>query len=352
MKHIKIQGKNISFEKAVIPYYLKNGNGETVSSEFLEIRKDPVTSLWNKINPFKDPNILITKKHYLERIDNGKESCPFCKENINNYAKFSMEDNSYKFFDFKGNSLLISAKKPYSKFHGIIIPNIENHTEFIDEISYYDFHLAFQLAREFFRKNIKTDSSAKYTYINLNHTLLAGASVRHLHFHLEQDILPTNYHRIVLDNVEEHFSKYKSSLLEDYVYSEKDVGDRFIYEGKTIIWVANFSPFGNYDIFGLVKSFGIINMAENNFRQFTKELYNFLTTYTKRLGIIAFNLSILDSSFIKLPGFYPIIRIIARPFDSNSLTTKEGYVETIHIQKLSYVLPEDFAKELRLYLED
>ena len=227
MERSSFFGKNnLPFEKIIIPYHGRENDNFVV--RFLELRRDPLTLLWNKINPFKKKEFYLEKEKY-KRSFAMDISCPFCKGN----EKMIQDSvvNSERVFYSMGNSILFLAKNLYSEFHALLIPDTANHTPFIDEIKYYDFHIALDLARSFFKRNINKDPNAKYVYISLNHTSLAGASIDHLHFHLEQTSIPTNYHRILLERVKEHFERNRSSLLEDYASSEKEFDERFIHEG-------------------------------------------------------------------------------------------------------------------------
>ena len=342
-------GKNsLPFERVIIPYHCIEPGDDAIRPEYLELRKDPITGFWNKINPFKKVR-KINKSEYILMISADK-TCPFCKQNINKLLRLSI-DNRFKISKLsRQNSILFVPDKLYSKYHAIVIPTVEKHAEFIDEIPVYDLIISFKLIKEFVSSNYRNDSSSKFVYIHLNHTLLAGASQQHLHFQIEQNTIPTNYHRILLEKTKEHFARFKSSLVEDYVQSELNFKDRVIYSGKFIDWVASFSPFGHHDVLGLVKSFGIFNMAEINLEGFVKELYEFLVKYIDTLDLIAFNMSIIDSTFVKEPGVYPIIRIASR-FSSEQGTTAEGYLETLHLEKLAYTLPEETAREIRKAFE-
>ena len=341
-----IQGKNgIVLEKVIIPYHVKDSE-DTLHLRYIEFRKDPLTGLYTRVQPFKKKYNINKSKYLFINNSTKPENCPFCKSNLKSFLRYSVDDR-FK-FDRKtlGRSLIFVAEQLYAKYHAIVIPNTEKHIESIENLSIYDFFNTFNLIRDFVNVNYSKDKTAKYVYVNLNHTLFAGASERHIHFQVEQNFIPTNYHKIVLERSQEYFRQNRTSLLEDYIATEVEIGDRDIFSGKFIDWVANFSPYGDYDVIGFVKSFGIFTMSEINFKQFLEELFEFILKYIETTKNIAFNLSIIDTSYIKEPGIYPMIRILSRIPNKSGMTSL-GYSDVIHLESLSRTLPEECAQIIR-----
>lgn len=307
----------------------------------IEYRIDKLFDRLTIINVDRSEYINKSAKNIIIKPNKSEKTCIFCKNNLlsNNNILLSKYENSAVMYNLY----------PYFEKHGLYIPETNKHVVDITELSWYHIYKLFKETKEdFFEPHYQENNRLKYIEISINHGIGAGASIEHIHFHLVQSEIPTKSYEKFLKISIEYFKKNKRNLLEDILNYEKKANDRFIFSGKVIEFFTPFAHYGHYEVFGIIKGFNVLNMAESRLKELSKELYSFIKCYRESLGIKYFNMIIYDPIYIKDPGIIPFVRIVGRPIIKNGENSIiYGFSEIMEQTQIIHYYPEDVARILR-----
>lgn len=340
----------ISFEKEILKAKFKSPlkNFSVVENE-IEIRKDPLTSRICRINVerAKRPKQVKIKEREIENVAKKRRECFFCSKNIEKLTPkfFGMKERI-----FKGNSVVFPNLFPFGKYHAIVVLDKKRHYFSLNKIDWKMLLNSFEASIEFFKKANEKDPEFKFPSINFNFLPSAGASIFHPHLQINLDKKPTFFMKILMEKTLEYYERFKSNFWFDLVDEEKRRGERFIGEIGSFSWIADFAPFKNDQVSGIIKE--KISSFDNLKRKHLKDLSLSLETIFKKLyekGVRAINFSIFSGPLKEDISNYFLInmKIVSRPMTSKFYVSDIGFMELIHSEPVIETLPEEVAKNLR-----
>ena len=341
----------IIFEKEIIKAKIKSplANFSVVENE-VEIRKDPLTSRICRINVerakrFKQ--IKITKTKIENVVKKTKSKCFFCQKNI--------EKLTPKFFGIKerilkGNSVVFPNLFPFGQYHAVVVLNKKRHYFTLNKFDSKMLLDSFEASIEFFKIANEKDPEFKFPSINFNFLPSAGASIFHPHFQITLDKKPTFFTKVLLEKSLEYHEKFNSNFWLDLIDEEKKREERFLGEIGSFSWIADFAPFKNYQISGIINE--RISSFDNMKRKHIKDLSLSLEVIFKKLhknGVEAINFSIFSGPLKEDLSDYFLInmKIVSRPSISKFYVSDIGFMELLHSEPVIETLPEEIAKSLR-----
>ncbi len=342
----------IKFEKASqIAYLLTPVNLQEESQE-IEVRKDPLTgeSCRVNINRAKRPKQASTSMDELNRIiQESKQNCFFCLENIEKLTP-SFSGNLPKKIKV-GEAVVFPNLYPYGAFHIIGVFTSKKHYLELDQFNSKLVENCFKACLTYFNLIHQSFPEIKYWWIGWNHMPSGAASIIHPHIQALADSKPTAKLKKLLDLSENYYEINKSNYWLDLVETEKKIGERFIGESNSMVWLASFAPQGNKEVLGIsLRKSSLAYLTDLELSELCEGLSKILKGYFS-IGVKSFTLTIFSGPCDEdLSKFYLLnLRIVSRPNPVPFYTNDDGFMEKFHQEPVVDTLPEDLTVELKRF---
>ncbi len=351
MREVITEGiRGIVFKKLITEVELEAPPDFKIKKSIIEYRQDPLTGLWVRINveramrprqvPPTPPEVETWKSREYD------EKCPFCtvEKSTPKYPPHILEEGRL----VKESQYLFPNLYPFAKYHAVVTLTPKHFKEY-QELTTDEWYYALHLSIEYFRKISTKDRELKYFTINLNYLAPAGASILHPHLQLVADEKPGNYTTILLQKCTEYRSKWRTNLIQDLVESEKELGERFLWRGNVVTWIVAYAPWIPGEVIGITQVGDIRELSDREVRYLAEDIRNLLHLYRQAVKTDSINMSMYSLPGTDLPL---LIRIGARKSLQPYYTSDRGFMEILHQEPITDILPENLTKTLQQLRSD
>ncbi|RLE56662.1 MAG: hypothetical protein DRJ40_05065 [Thermoprotei archaeon] len=346
MREVITEGiRGIVFKKLITEVELEAPPDFKIKKSIIEYRQDPFTDLWVRISveramrprqvPLTPPEVESWKRKDYD------EKCPFCtvERSTPKYPPHILEEGRL----IEKSQYLFPNLYPFAKYHAVVTLTPKHFKEY-QELTTEEWYHALHLSIEYFRKISTRDREVRYFTINLNYLAPAGASILHPHLQLVADVKLGNYTALLLQKYREYRSKWGTDLIQDLVESEEKLGERFLWRGKLVTWIVAYAPWIPGEIIGTAQVSDIRELSDSEVRYLAEDIKNLLNPYRQAVKTDSINVSMYSLPGTDLPL---LIRIGARKPLQPYYTNDRGFMEVLHQEPITDILPENLTKTLR-----
>ncbi|HLH70868.1 MAG TPA: hypothetical protein VKY90_18085 [Candidatus Dormibacteraeota bacterium] len=191
---------------------------------------------------------------------------------------------------------------------------------------------------EFVKAVAKHDPEAAWVSINANHMLPAGSSLFHPHLQAAVDRYPTT--------VQELLARVPGERFQDYLATERRLGDRYLGRLGCGEWLSSFAPIGFNELRALVPGVASpVELSEEQVGDLAEGIARALAVYAD-LGAQSFNLAIYGAP-PGTDGYVMSVRLVCRSNLQPLYRSDVAYFERLHWQAMVDTTPEELAERAR-----
>lgn len=238
----------------------------------------------------------------------------------------------------RGRALLFPNILTYSQYSSVSIYAPDLHYLPLDRMTgrLMADNLAVQV--EFVRAVTRRDARAEWASINANHMLPSGSSL--FHPHLQSSVDP------VASTVQAALAAVPGERYQDYLETERRLGERYIGATGRVEWLASFAPVGFNEIRGLLP--GVTSPSEledEQIEDLAEGIARVLNVYAAS-GYQSFNLAIFGAP-TGVNGYPLNVRLVSRSNLQPLYRSDVTYFERLHGQAMVDTVPEELAERAR-----
>ncbi|RMF90771.1 MAG: hypothetical protein D6733_02995 [Methanobacteriota archaeon] len=250
-------------------------------------------------------------------------------------------------FIARGETRLFPNLFPFARYHAVATLT-RSHFLRTGEFKARQIEDAFSAGVDFLERVHNRDTGARFPAIGWNHLSPSGASIVHPHLQIIMDSRPTYLTGLVLEGCRRYIEERGSSYWADLVREERMLGERYIGSLGRITFLAAYAPFGNGEVLAVFDGRSSLSeLDRGDLSQLSRGVVRILRGYAA-MGVESFNLSTFSGPMEgAAEGFSLHIRIIARPLPAPYHTSDTGFMETLHLEKIVEMLPEDVASAMK-----
>jgi UDPglucose--hexose-1-phosphate uridylyltransferase len=208
---------------------------------------------------------------------------------------------------------------------------------------------AFAVSLRYFQKAAAAFPEGRQAILNWNYMPLAGAGI--VHPHLQTGLLPemTAFYRLVCERQGRYAAEGRGSLFAELVAREEREKERHLGATGKWSWLAAFAPRGIYEFWGILDSAHEIPEAPDaDVKDLAGGICRILAFFEAK-GVQAFNLSWYFVFQPPVAGMRHWVAIAPRVNFPGFGTSDVNYFDRFHGESITFVPPEDAARELRGY---
>jgi UDPglucose--hexose-1-phosphate uridylyltransferase len=234
----------------------------------------------------------------------------------------------------RGEALLFPNIQAYSRYSSVSVYSPALHYLPLDRVTgpIVRDNLAAQV--DFVARCIRYDPSAPWVSINANHMLPSGSSLFHPHMQGSVDPHPTT--------MQEQLGRVPSERFEDYLATERRLGERHLGTLGGVEWLASFAPLGFNELRAFVP--GVRSpeeLDEERLDALAEGIARALNLYAD-LGYQSFNLAIAGAP---AEGHVLSARLVCRSNLQELYRSDVAYFERLHWQAMVDGSPEALAEQ-------
>ena len=336
---------SIAFKKTESKAYFLNPFKDFSLDEIpFQIRYDPLTGETGRIYdlPYKPPERFDLE----EIIQRSKEMfCPFCPEALEKSTPLFPKDFFPEGRIKEGDATLIPNLIPFDTYAGVSIMSSEHYLP-IGELTPERLRDSFSAALSFIRRVADYDPQVQCFSINWNYMPDSGSSLVHPHLQVNCGYIPTNQQRMQIEGCKRYRAAAGTSFWQDFMTTEKEIGERYIGDIGSTFWVMSFVPQTFLpDVWCIFPDHYSLIQAD------MAELFPFLQglsrvlRYFEQENIPSFNLSIFS---VKEDDYFRVNaricpRLLPRPIGNSD----RAYLQTLHKESYTIRPPESVCPNLR-----
>lgn len=334
-------------------YLLNPMRNFELEEQVLERRFDPLTGLSTFIARGRLQYIekyFKTDRQLLEELAHQtKPTCPFCPERLESSAS-KFPENVFPGGRIKiGKCIAFPSLHAHADFNAVIVLG-SKHLAYPKELGTDTLVEGFQAGLEALRAAYKAYPELSYGTIIMNYLPTAGSSIIHPHMQALSSNIPFNYQRLLLLKSYDYYAQTSRNYWDDLIGYEKSAGERFIAEGRHLVWLAPFAPQRFLEVWGVFrKPLSPLEIGLNHVGELAGGLSRILAFYEDR-GIMCINFALLLPSFKEAQAFFnPQVRVCARFGLSRPFLSDFWALATLLLESEVVEPPEDYAIEMRSY---
>ena len=312
----------------------------------IELRRDPITGLWTRINieraiRFKETMAKPSEESLKREASHAK--CPFCSEKVEiatpKYPCTLIKEGRIK----RGEAILFPNLHPFAKYHAVVTLSRDHFLELhkLGEERLLD---ALWVARYFYMIVREKEPEYRYLLINLNYLPPAGASIVHPHLQVVIEDHPTNLLALAEMKAREYSEKYRSNIIHNYISTERDLKERYLFGTEHSEWTASFAPLANGEVIGIIRDAFFRDMNEERLADVSHDLFKVISAYSKLFPQRGINMTL---AYCADDMILPHVRIVVRPNMSDRYVNDRGFMEVLHREVVVEMAPENVALLLR-----
>jgi galactose-1-phosphate uridylyltransferase len=232
-----------------------------------------------------------------------------------------------------GEALLFPNIQAYSRYSSVSIYSPALHYLPLDRVTgpIVRDNLAAQV--DFAARATRHDPTAPWVSINANHMLPSGSSLFHPHMQGSVDPHPTT--------MQEQLARVPAERVQDYLATERRLGERYLGSLSGVEWLAGFAPLGFNELRAFVP--GVRSpeqLDEERVAALAEGIARALQLYAE-LGHQSFNLAI---SGAPAAGHVLSARLVCRSSLQPLYRSDVAYFERLHWQAMVDGTPEELAE--------
>ena len=315
----------------------------------VEYRLDPLTQKQCRINPDRAKRVRQSgdASGLSEIVDRTKETCPFCPERIKEktprFPREICKEGRIKL----GETLIFPNLNPFGENHAVGIIS-QAHFLDLDEFRQRMIRDNLLAGKSYILSVYERYKEAVWPIWVWNYMPPSAGSIIHPHSQIlvESELMPVQAE--LLRKSEEYFNRNRRNYWEELIKQERELGERFIYDGDCFSVMASFAPRGFNEIqFTFRDISSLTELDEGQIDDFADCITKALKGY-KELGIGSFNLVTYSGHIGEKLDYYRLnVKLISRPYPGGLYTNDTGPTERLYDVWVIDTLPETVAEELR-----
>lgn len=304
----------------------------------VEVRWDPLLGHPARLVSSRAPLLPRSSLDLEAWAGSTRKGCPFCPERLLEATPRLVPEIHAAGRIGHGEALLFPNVLSYWQHSSVSIYSARLHflpLEHMTERLMVD-NLATQV--EFVRAVMGFDGAATWSSINANHLPPSGSSIVHPHLQGGVDPAPSALQAM--------FAGVPAERFEDYLATERALGERFIADTGRVRWLTSFAPIGFNEVRAVVA--GMVSpsqLDEPTTAELGGGIARVLNLYAE-LGYQSFNMALLgapeDGSDTMLN-----LRLVCRSNPDVTYRSDAMYSERLHWQAMVDTSPEELAERAR-----
>jgi UDPglucose--hexose-1-phosphate uridylyltransferase len=233
----------------------------------------------------------------------------------------------------RGEAVLFPNIQPYSLYSSVSVYSPDLHYLPLDRVTGPIVRDNLGVQVEFARRATRHDPRAAWASISANHMLPSGSSLFHPHMQGSVDPHPTT--------MQELLSRVPAERFDDYLATERRLGERYLGDLGGVEWLAGFAPLGFNELRAFVP--GVASpeqLDEARVDALGEGIARALNLYAE-LGHQSFNLAILGAP---VAGHVLSLRLVCRSNLQPLYRSDVAYFERLHWQAMVDGSPEELAE--------
>jgi galactose-1-phosphate uridylyltransferase len=326
----------MKFARELLTAEMLGPGSDDVIRTVIDVRTDPLTGHSSRI--LHERGLMPTDDFDLAGFAReSRPRCPFCPERIEALTP--------------GLPSAIDAKRRIVRGEAVLFPNLHAYSSH-SCVSVYSPRLHYlplgDMTAGLVANNLRTqvayakavmasDPGSRWASINANHMLPSGSSLFHPHLQGIVDSRPTTVQRMLAEVPAERF--------EDYLQTERRMGERYLGDTGRVEWLASFAPIAPAELRAFIA--GVSSPAEAD-EDLVAELAHGLTLALNayaEMGFGSFNLAVYGAP----PGIagYPLnLRLACRSNLSGFYRSDSTFLERLHWEGAIDLAPETIAERI------
>jgi galactose-1-phosphate uridylyltransferase len=207
----------------------------------------------------------------------------------------------------------------------------------------------FAAALRYFHTAARVVSGARQATLNWNYMPLAGAGI--IHPHLQTALLPemTAYYRTVCERQARVAADGGGSIFDELVAREEKEKERYVAAVGKWHWLSAFAPRGIHEFWGIFNPGGASpEAADPDLHDLSAGVCRILKFFEAK-GVQAFNFAWYFVFNPPVAGMRHWAAVVPRVNFPGFGTSDVSYFDRLHGESVTFVPPEDAARELQGY---
>ena len=306
----------------------------------VEVRWDPLLGYPARLVTSLAPLLPRSTVDLEALAEGGRADCPFCPERVMQATPRLLPAIHPSGRIARGEALLFPNLLTYNQHSSVSVYSPRLH--FLPLQRMTDALVTDNLSTqvEFVRAVTAFDRAARWASINANHLPPSGSSILHPHLQGGVDPEPSTLQAML--------AAVPASRFEDYVATERRLGERYIGDTGRVRWLASFAPIGFNEVRGVVS--GIASPTELDdatTAELGSGIARLLRCYAE-LGQQSFNMALMGAP---LDGGDTLltVRMVCRSNPDVTYRSDVMYSERLHWQAMVDTSPEELAERARAH---
>lgn len=314
-------------------------NGFMPARTSVEVRWDPLTGCAARLVRARSPLLPRPGADPAELAARTRDGCPFCPERVMTATPRLSPRVHGAGRIRRGDALLFPNLLTYWQHSAVSIYSPERHLLTLDQMdeTLVSDNLGTQV--DFVRAVAAADPAAAWTSINANHLPPSGSSIVHPHLQGGADPHPSTLQAM--------FAGVSAARFEEYLHTERRIGERFIGDTGRVRWLSSFAPIGFNEIRAVVAgTASVVELDEPAIRELGRGISAVLNLYAE-LGHQSFNMALFGA-----PAGHDTLlnlRLVCRSNLSEAYRSDAMYSERLHWQAMVDTSPEELAERARAH---
>ncbi|MGO8686979.1 MAG: hypothetical protein ACLQT7_07315 [Candidatus Dormibacteria bacterium] len=304
----------------------------------VEVRWDPLVGYPARLVRSPTPLLRESDLDLAALAEERRTGCPFCPERVMEVTPRLAPDLHPAGRIRCGQALLFPNLLAYWQHGSVSIYSPELHLLPLERMTPELMADNLTTQVEFVRLVTAHDPGAQWAAINANHLPSSGSSIFHPHLQGSVEPVPTTFQAMMAEVTAERF--------EDYLSTERRLGERYIAATGRVQWVASFAPMGFNEVRGIVS--GVVSPAELDgptIAELGAGIAGILNLYAD-LGMQSFNMAMLGSPRDGRDTLLTL-RLVCRSNVDLAYRSDVTYSEKLHWQAMVDTSPEELAERAR-----
>jgi galactose-1-phosphate uridylyltransferase len=303
----------------------------------VEVRWDPLVGYASRLVHGRAPLLPPAGADLAELAARTREGCPFCTERVMTMTPRLPVRVHPAGRIRRGEALLFPNLLTYWQHSAVSIYSPERHLLPLDEMdaTLVSDNLGTQV--DFIRAVAAADPAASWASINANHLPPSGSSLFHPHLQGGADPQPSTLQAL--------FAKVSAERFEEYLRTERRIGQRFIGSTGRIRWLASFAPIGFHEVRAVVAGAASpAQLDEPAVQELGRGIAAILNLYAE-LGHQSFNMALFGAPAGR--DTLLNLRLVCRSNLGDAYRSDVMYSERLHWQAMVDTSPEELAERAR-----
>lgn len=335
-------------EKAVL---LDPRQGFSEREYTIEIRKDPLTGWWCRINVERArrerqvPEEEV-KKTIEELAEETRQTCVFCRTNFEEktpkFSKMPRERYCY------GKVVLMPNLFPFGETHALAILDPDTHVRDLDEIDQELVQDLLHVCIDYFRDVTRLKPRHRFHYINMNLFFPAGSSIIHPHAQIFTSIKPTPLHAAMIARAKRYYDKWLAKIYDDYILTEIQ-SERYVTRVGHVHVITYFAPVSNFHTLIISEQHGnLLELSDSDIRDMAHAIARVCQILRREFSQHSMNFAILSTCHEKYVKYSRVmVHIVCRKEPSKYYVNDIGFIELLHREPVVTTYPEDVGLRMR-----